>query len=1558
MGKFSNSLIITLLVFSFVLPQDILGNEMYYLSPKSSFPILATADSPPEALIQNSSFTQICRILYENRNEPPSQIKQKIQNYLASSGIKTPPVQVDFNSIFNIQGAIYFLLKSYPDGEPFFISVYPDDAKPELKYLKLKTGLKTTEHQVGISFIDEESVEVFLLANYRYLGLQEKELNHWLKKFGISKSELEFFVKMDEVKENPILSLKSRKRLEGIATKEERMTLKAFGWTYLISIAFLLFIIPNIGSVTVAILANNILIIAPVLLFFYLKHRFQGSSKTLKDASKGFWHKLASRGAFFGKIFSLSAISYIVAKFSTIVHEFGHWVMHGLAPWTVHREMTIVWNNFLLGTGILAYVSSLMDASLFNPANPLHRLLFVSIIAAGSFFEWLFGSILLVAGYRIRNRSPKISVLLTALSLPVFLSAIQYPLSTSALLSNLQVPGPANDWFNFARFANTHLWNIIIFFFVMPCLTIMSIVHRIAIRTWFKDRLSRMLTVLVSVLRLARIRDIYRQTRYRNTPSKKLNFSEDDIRQLAKKKELIEKLRKNIHHSGQFKYLALNLMQLPAMQNRLFIRQALSVLDKKEGNLFLLRLLASWRIYRMDYRFILNSFDMDETSIKEAVEIFENKFGQEGDDAIDALTSTIQSSSRPEKSTGTAEKIFKAFRMDNDVHERLLTRVTIKTPEWNSLQMSYRVKRWHHDRFAADFFHDNSYYFALKKFPDDPHSPVEYFLYEPGKGIKHLTDPEDVKIFQRLAKKYFLKVSHFNAGGTIDMKGETARRGVEAVKEILAGDSDLVASSRPLFRYSLDSSNIGPNEYTTMIHSIQDEIARKKQLAELLKEDIRIAGGIVLNHGTDTIAETAFVLSQVFNGRIPFPVVVTGALLPPDQTGADASENLKKAMEIAMTQNMPNLVYGVFLDTVFLGDRFHKSALSMDAETGNYMDSYGFAAGHFQDSELILTDEFLTWWERHQKNIQKNQTIKGHGHKTPLSRSQTHFAHADHVLITPQTPVSDIQDAIRRAKEAARTGSKHPAAIVLEGNLRKNVNRKAILALLKEAENESIIFLTETYSSRKNIIQIPSYLPAWQARTLASFILGTFFQKTLKGRALRKEFQRIYERLLRPRRSKNHERESLINEADPCFCAKAELIRAYPGMDARAILDAVERAKQFNKKLLFIEGFGDGHIPIGTKPVGSRLLHYLQRLKLGKSPHDLKIIQKLMRKIRARTSLNESIVIIDRFLKNSGKNVFQALEIHGSPYPGRELIENALVFSDTNLAAIHKARTEGVQVVMLSNVSRGTPNLNLYEVGMILKFLGAADLSTLEKMHGRLPLLGSQDWQFEGPPPNRKPRVLVLGAPGSGRTTQSLILAKNYSIPYISFQQLLKNASKNDPDFSKEIQRKMERNDLLSKALISQLISERLSQPDARDGFVMDDFPADPAFMQILEDVLYAFGEKLDAAVHLEVADSVLTQRYDKMISTLRNPEPFEKTYRAEMREYERNKKALVRFFRNRQNLIHISVLNESHDDQAGKMQVQNQIVSAIQGLPNFRNVSSTEGVQPSKNAVLLDAAA
>lgn len=1557
MKKVSYLFIVGLLVFSFILPENLLANDaLSYLSPKSSFPVLPSITSPADELLNSPFFAEICRILYSYRNDPPAQIKQQIQNFLSGQGIKQSPAQIDLNSIFKIQGTIYFLLKTYPEGEPFFVAVYPHDSKPELKYLKIKGELSSPEKQIGVSFIDGESVEVFLLGNYRYLGMQEKELSHWLKKFGIPKSELEFFVKMDEVKQNPILSLKSRKRLEGMATKDEKMTLKAFGWTYLASVAFLFLIIPNISSHLMAILANNAMIIAPVLLFYYLKRRFQGAAP--RETVKDFWTKFKDKSKGVGKIFALSSIAYVITKFSTIVHEFGHWVLNGIAPWTVYRQMTIVWDNFFLGTGILAYVSSIRDPSLFNPADPLHRLLFVSIIAAGSFFEWLFGSILLAGGYRLRNRLPKTSVLLIALSLPIFLSAIQYPMATSALLSNLQIPDPSNDWFNFARFANTHLWNIILFFFIMPYLTLMSIVHRIAIRTWFKNRLSQAARFIEKSFRLEKIARIYRQMRYRNTASKQIFFSMDDVNKLPKDKKLAEKLKKNIHHADQFKFLALNLMLLPSMQSRLFVRQALASLDKTEGNLFLLRLLASWHIYRLDSRFILNSFHLDEESVKAAVEIFENKFPQENDDAIDALTSFIHASGKPDKSMGHAQTIFKAFRIEDNARERLLSRSSIKTPEWNNLQMSYRVKRWYQDRFTADFFNEKNYYFALKRFPDDPSSPMDYFIYDPGKGTKQLTAPEDIKTFEQLAKDYFLKVSHFNAGGTIDMNGETARRGVEAVKEMIAADSDLVATSRSLFKYSLDSSNIGPSEYIAIIHAIQDEIRRKRRLSALLHEDIRIAGGIVLNHGTDTIAETAFVLSEVFNGRIPFPIVVTGALLPPDQAGTDASENLKKAMEIAMTQTMPNLVYGVFLNSVYLGDRLFKSALSIDSESGNYIDSYGLTVGRFQDSELVLTDEFLNWWERYKKVIEKIPSIKGADGKTAYSRSETHFAYADHILITPQTSALDVQNAIQRARDAVKLNPNRPAAVILEGNLKKNANLKGILALLKETEKEPIIYFTENYGKAINTIQIPPYLPAWQARTLASLVFGTFFKEIKTVKKLKNETQRIFNRLLRPRRSKGHEREPLINETDPTFCLKAELVRAYPGMSSGPILDAIQRAKELNKKLLLIEGFGDGHIPIGTKPVGARLLHYLNKLKLGKNANEAKNIQKLIRKIRSTTSLEEAIVIVQRFLKGSGRNVFGALEIAESPYAYREIIENALIFSDPILAAVHKAKVEGIQIVMLSNVSQGIPNLNLYEVGMILKFLGAADLSAVEKMQGRLPLLGSEAWNFEETPPNRKPRILLLGAPVSGKSTQGKLLAKHFSIPVISIEKLLKNAAKNDPDFSKDIQRKLEKKDPLSRLLVTQLIRERLSQPDARDGFIMDDFPQDPAVVQILEEALSDFGQKLDAAVHLEVAKPVLRQRYEKIISTLRNPEIFEETYERELKEYEKNKEALTAFFQNRQNLVQVNVSNESADDQTGKLQVEHQIVAAIKNLPGFKKVSSTEITESPANSNLLEMAA
>lgn len=122
-------------------------------------------------------------------------------------------------------------------------------------------------------------------------------------------------------------------------------------------------------------------------------------------------------------------------------------------------------------------------------------------------------------------------------------------------------------------------------------------------------------------------------------------------------------------------------------------------------------------------------------------------------------------------------------------------------------------------------------------------------------------------------------------------------------------------------------------------------------------------------------------------------------------------------------------------------------------------------------------------------------------------------------------------------------------------------------------------------------------------------------------------------------------------------------------------------------------------------------------------------------------------------------------------------------------------------------------------------------------------------------------RVVMLGAPGSGKGTQAERLAAAYGIPAISTGEMLRAAVAAGSDLGREVQAVMAQGKLVDDDLMADVVRDRLAQPDAGRGFLLDGYPRTGAQARTLEEVLRRSGAKLDHVLYLEVPEQVLVER-------------------------------------------------------------------------------------------------
>jgi adenylate kinase len=163
-------------------------------------------------------------------------------------------------------------------------------------------------------------------------------------------------------------------------------------------------------------------------------------------------------------------------------------------------------------------------------------------------------------------------------------------------------------------------------------------------------------------------------------------------------------------------------------------------------------------------------------------------------------------------------------------------------------------------------------------------------------------------------------------------------------------------------------------------------------------------------------------------------------------------------------------------------------------------------------------------------------------------------------------------------------------------------------------------------------------------------------------------------------------------------------------------------------------------------------------------------------------------------------------------------------------------------------------------------------------------------------------RLIFLGPPGAGKGTQAQSLAQAHNIPHISTGDILRNAVARQTELGIKAQSFMDRGELVPDQLILDLVQERLSQPDASSGWILDGFPRTIVQATFLDELLAQIHQNCDYVVNFEVPDEILVSR---LLGRGRKDDT-EEVIRNRLEVYRQQTAPLIDFYRERQQLVSI----------------------------------------------------
>jgi adenylate kinase len=166
--------------------------------------------------------------------------------------------------------------------------------------------------------------------------------------------------------------------------------------------------------------------------------------------------------------------------------------------------------------------------------------------------------------------------------------------------------------------------------------------------------------------------------------------------------------------------------------------------------------------------------------------------------------------------------------------------------------------------------------------------------------------------------------------------------------------------------------------------------------------------------------------------------------------------------------------------------------------------------------------------------------------------------------------------------------------------------------------------------------------------------------------------------------------------------------------------------------------------------------------------------------------------------------------------------------------------------------------------------------------------------------------ILLLGPQGAGKGTQGKLISTEYGIPHIATGDMLRAAIAADSALGRRVKPIYDRGELVPDDLMIELIRERLTEDDTREGFVLDGFPRTSVQAEALDEVLSEIERPLTIEFEFELPEEVCVERLTRRAADEGRLDDTPEAIRTRLRLYRQETEPLIEYYRARGNLVTI----------------------------------------------------